>query len=134
MDKNLNQNGHKNLDRILFQGMKFYAYHGVFPEENKLGQAYFVDIEVYLDLKKAGQTDALEDTVNYAQLFEITKEVVEGRTFKLIESVAKHISMTILDQIPSIHETVVKVTKPNPPIPGHYDAVAVEIRRGRHDF
>lgn len=119
------------MDKILFQGMKFYAYHGVFQEENKLGQTYIVDLEVGISLRLAGETDQLEETINYADLYQIVKEIVENEQFKLIESVAEKISSQALSKFPQINDILVRVTKPNPPIPGHYDAVAVEIKRDR---
>ncbi|WP_025028139.1 dihydroneopterin aldolase [Caldalkalibacillus mannanilyticus] len=119
------------MDKIIFSGMKFYAYHGVFPEENKLGQMYDVDVEVFTNLQKAGVTDQLEYTVNYAELYEIVKSIVEGEQFQLIEALAEKISARILLSFEQIQQVRIKVTKPNPPIPGHYDSVAVEIQRER---
>jgi dihydroneopterin aldolase len=119
------------MDKILFQGMRFYAYHGVFSEENKLGQTYLVDLEVYMNLQPAGESDQLDKTINYAHLYELVQNIVEGETYKLIETIAEKIASQALQTFSSMEEIVVRVTKPNPPIPGHYDAVAVEIRRGR---
>jgi dihydroneopterin aldolase len=119
------------MDKILFQGMKFYAYHGVFPEENKLGQTYTVDLEVGINLRSAGETDQLEETINYAELYQIVKEIMENEQYKLIESVAEKIASQALTKFPKMNDILVRVTKPNPPIPGHYDAVAVEITRAR---
>jgi 7,8-dihydroneopterin aldolase/epimerase/oxygenase len=111
--------------------MEFYGYHGVFPEENKLGQVFLVDLVVETDLKKAGQSDSLDYTINYAELYTICREIVEGKTFKLIETVAETIADSILQSFPSVATCTVKVIKPNPPIKGHYESVAVEIVRGR---
>ncbi len=111
--------------------MEFFGYHGVFPEENKLGQRFIVDLTVYTDLSKAGQTDNLEDSINYAELFFICQKVVEGSPFKLIEAIAEKIASNILNGYSSIKECIVKVIKPDPPIPGHYQHVAVEIKRSR---
>jgi len=111
--------------------MKFYAYHGVFPEENRLGQQYKVDVEVLVDLQKAGQTDDLQYTVNYAEIYEIVKEKVEKERYQLIEALAENIATKILHHFPQVQETIIRLTKPNPPIPGQYDSVAIEIKRGR---
>ncbi|RXT09030.1 dihydroneopterin aldolase [Ammoniphilus sp. CFH 90114] len=119
------------MDKIYFNGMEFYGYHGVFPEENKLGQRYIVDIELYLDLSRAAQTDDLEHTINYAQVYELCKNIVENETFQLVEKVAQQIAERSLQQFHLLDELMVRVTKPDPPIAGHYDSVAVEIRRGR---
>lgn len=111
--------------------MEFYGYHGVFPEETRLGQRFKVDLVVSLDLKKAGETDSLEESVNYGELFQVCKEIVEGKPYKLVEAVAEKIAADILLKFPLIDETNVKVIKPDPPIPGHYQSVAVEITRRR---
>jgi 7,8-dihydroneopterin aldolase/epimerase/oxygenase len=111
--------------------MEFYGYHGVFPEENTLGQRFVVDLMVLVDLKKAGDTDELVHSVNYGELYQVCKEVVEGKPYKLVEAVAEKIAGTVLDQFPLVFEVSIKVIKPDPPIPGHYHSVAVEITRGR---
>lgn len=111
--------------------MKFYGYHGVFPEENTLGQRFIVDLMVLVDLKKAGETDQLEHSVNYGELFQVCKEIVEGKPYKLVEAVAEKIAETVLMQFTLVSEVTIKVIKPDPPIPGHYQSVAVEITRSR---
>jgi len=119
------------LDKIYINRMEFYGYHGVFPEENRLGQRFAVDIAVSLDLKKAGETDELEHSVNYAELYQISKDIVEGPPYKLVEAVAENIAALVLKRFGLISEVTVKVIKPDPPIPGHYNSVAVEITRRR---
>lgn len=111
--------------------MQFYGYHGVFPEENKLGQRFFVDVTLRMDLRKAGKNDDLSSTVNYADVYRICQQVVEGRTYKLVESVAENIAEEILLAFSLVEECTVKVTKPDPPIPGYYQSVAIEITRSR---
>jgi dihydroneopterin aldolase len=111
--------------------MKFYGYHGVFPEETKLGQRFMIDLTVELDLSKAGKSDDLSQSVNYADLYNTCKKVVEGETHKLVETVAERVAEEILASFGLIERCTVKAIKPDPPIPGHYDSVAVEITRGR---
>jgi 7,8-dihydroneopterin aldolase/epimerase/oxygenase len=111
--------------------MEFYGYHGVFPEENRLGQRFIVDLAVSLDLKKAGETDNLEYSVNYGELFQVCQRIVEGKPYKLVEAVAENIAGAILNEFPLITDVKVKMIKPDPPIPGHYQSVAVEITRRR---
>ncbi|WP_409303683.1 dihydroneopterin aldolase [Peribacillus sp. SCS-155] len=121
------------MDKIFVNQMEFYGYHGVFPEENKLGQRFAVDLVVELDLKPAGETDDLNKSVNYGELYSLCREIVEGKTFKLIESVAEAIATEILKRFFLIFSCTVKVYKTDPPIPGHYKSVAVEITRGRQE-
>ncbi|RKL65233.1 dihydroneopterin aldolase [Salipaludibacillus neizhouensis] len=119
------------MDKILVQGMRFYGYHGAFPEENKLGQRFYADVTLELDTRGAGETDDLSKTVNYAKVYELTKEVLEGEPVKLVETLTAQLSDRLLEEFSIVEACVVKVIKPDPPIPGHYDSVAVEIRRER---
>jgi len=121
------------MDYIHLRDMQFYGYHGVLKEENVLGQRFRATVSLAVNIQKAGQTDELNDTVSYVGVYDICKEVIEGKPFKLIEAVAETIATRILD---SYHGQVlgvkVEVIKPDPPIPGHYKEVAVEITRGRY--
>ncbi|KAB7663141.1 dihydroneopterin aldolase [Bacillus sp. B1-b2] len=119
------------MDKIKLNQMEFYGYHGVFQEENKLGQRFIVDLEVEVDLRMAGETDNLEYSVNYGQLYFDVKEIVEGVPYKLIEAVSEKIAQALLSSYERIISVKVSVIKPDPPIPGHYKSVAVEIVRTR---
>lgn len=119
------------MDKIIIKGMKFYGYHGVFPEENKLGQKYYVDIELDMDLEQAAVTDDLTRTVNYAEIHALAKTIVEGPPYKLIEALTGHIATQVLEVYTMVNEVTVRVTKPNPPFDIHFDGVTVELRRKR---
>ncbi|MGO0058703.1 dihydroneopterin aldolase [Brevibacillus fluminis] len=118
------------MDKIYFEKMSFYGYHGVFEAEAQLGQRFYVDLEVSLDLSKAGRSDDLNDTVNYADIFNLVAHIVEKERYKLVEALTSTIADRLLEQFP-FEEVKVKVTKPNPPINGHYEAVAIEMVRTR---
>ncbi|MFC7394754.1 dihydroneopterin aldolase [Scopulibacillus cellulosilyticus] len=119
------------MDKIYVNKMAFYGYHGVFSEENKLGQRFFVDVILECDLKDAGKNDDLDHTINYQEIYDITKKIVEGPPKKLVESVAEDISSALLSSFQIIQCCHIKVTKPDPPIPGYYDSVAIELTRSR---
>jgi 7,8-dihydroneopterin aldolase/epimerase/oxygenase len=119
------------MDKIILKEMEFYGYHGVFPEENKLGQRFRVSVELHLDLRKPGQSDNLEDSVNYADVYSISKSVVEGEPLNLVEALAERISSEILRTFAVVESCKITLIKPDPPIPGHYQSVAVEITRSR---
>ncbi|MEB1805995.1 MAG: dihydroneopterin aldolase [Bacillaceae bacterium] len=120
------------MDKIIIDQMQFYGYHGVYPEENKLGQRFKVDATLWLDLSAAGVNDDLNQTVNYAEVYELTKKAVENQTHKLVETIAENISSSILKTFPIVQSCTIKVIKPDPPINGHYNSVAVEITRSRN--
>jgi 7,8-dihydroneopterin aldolase/epimerase/oxygenase len=119
------------MDKIVVSGMEFYGFHGVFPEETKLGQRFRADLTVELDLREAGRTDDLQHTVNYASLYHICKAIAEGKPYKLVEAVAEKIAEQVLKEFQQVNNCTVKLYKPDPPIPGHYQHVSVEIKRGR---
>jgi 7,8-dihydroneopterin aldolase/epimerase/oxygenase len=119
------------MDKVYVNGMKFYGYHGVFEEEQKLGQRFHADVSLSLDLSKAGLTDELDHTIHYGEVYDTVKEIMEGTPVKLLETLAESISAALLGRFTLIQEVTIKVIKPDPPIPGHYDSVAVEIKRGR---
>ncbi|MBD2872633.1 dihydroneopterin aldolase [Paenibacillus arenilitoris] len=119
------------MDRMIIKGMKFYGYHGVFPEENKLGQQFFVDIELLMDLEKAAQSDDLAFTINYAEIHAFAKAIVEGPPFQLIEALTGHVASRVLEAYTMVNEVTVRVTKPHPPFDIHFDGVTVELRRKR---
>ena len=119
------------MDKITLTRMEFYGYHGVFEEERKLGQRYYVDLEMKLDLYPAGSTDDLTASVNYAEVFYTIKEVVEKESFQLIETLAENIASVVLDTYTKINEVTVRVIKPHPPFDIHFQGVTVEICRPR---
>ncbi|MGA9290919.1 MAG: dihydroneopterin aldolase [Anaerobacillus sp.] len=121
------------MDKIYLNGMKFYGYHGVFPEENKLGQRFYVDLTLEADLSKASESDDLTYTVNYADAYTTIKEIVEGEPRKLVETVAEEITKKMFETFEIVEACIVKVIKPDPPIDGHYDSVAIEMKRERNE-
>lgn len=119
-------------DRIILAGMQFYGFHGVNPEERRLGQPFTVDLEAELDLSRAGGSDRLADTVSYAHLYRTAREVMEGEPRQLLEAAAENIAELTLARYPTIAAVRVRVSKPRPPIKGSViESAAVEIYRER---
>lgn len=111
--------------------MSFYAYHGVSPEERALGQRFLVDLEVEVDLRRPGQSDHLQDTVNYAQLYGVVREVMEGPPRNLLEALAEGVAQRVLQTFP-VAGVRVRVSKPAVPIKGAILSTArVEVCRKR---
>jgi dihydroneopterin aldolase len=119
------------MDKIGLQRMKFYGYHGVFPEETRLGQRYEVDLELFLNLEQAVMTDSIDDTVNYAAVYELVKQMVEGTPYQLVETLAGRIADMILRTFAPIEEVTVRLYKPNPPVPVIFEGFFVELHRKR---
>lgn len=119
---------HNKWDKIMLKGMSFYGYHGVLPEEQVLGQEFIIDLEMMLDLRPAGRSDNLDQTVNYAEVYKLVNHITVNKRYKLIEALAEHIADQVLLNF-SIDGVKVKVSKPRPPVPGIYKSMAVEITR-----
>src|SRR5699024_12885093 len=91
--------------------MEFYGYHGLFKEEKKLGQRFVVDVELSTSLKAAGESDDMNDSIDYGKVFDAVKDIVEGKARNLIEAVAEEIAASLLKSFPSLEACSVKVTK-----------------------
>ncbi len=117
------------MDKIVLNDMLFYGYHGVLPEETKLGQKFRVDVELYFNLAAAGRTDDLTTTVSYVDVFNLCKLLVEGTPCKLIEMLAESIASAVLASFELVDHCVVTVVKENPPIPGLLGAATIQIKR-----
>lgn len=120
-------------DRLSLLGMRFLGRHGVLPEEKVTAQPFEVDLVLHADLADAAERDDLAATVDYAALFDIVREIVEGSSRDLIEALAGTIADAALAATPpAIVESVeVRVRKPEAPIHGAFDTVEVALTRGR---
>ncbi|KAH7525823.1 hypothetical protein ACOSP7_028758 [Xanthoceras sorbifolium] len=118
-------------DKLILRGLKFHGFHGVKPEERTLGQKFLIDVDAWMDLRTAGKTDHLSDTISYTDIYRIAKEVVEGPPHNLLESVAHLIATTTLSKYPQISAVRVKVGKPHVAVHGPLDYLGVEITRYR---
>ena len=111
---------------IELNGMTFYAFHGVGKQEKKVGNIYTVDLKFELDIRKAAETDDLNDTVNYASLYALVKEEVAIPS-NLIEHVAERIVQHIRTDFPQIKTIEMRLAKQNPPLGGDIREVAVVV-------
>lgn len=119
------------MDNIYMNELTFYGYHGVFKEEAKLGQRFIVDVTLSLDLSEAGASDDINKTIDYGDVYNRIKRIVEGEPYKLVEAVTEKIIAELLEAYEQLTACTIKLTKPDPPIPGHYRSVAVEMTRSR---
>ena len=100
-------------------------------KKKTLGQKFFVDVSLYLSLKKAGETDDLSCSVNYKEVYEIIKEIVTNKRFDLLESLAERICSEIFTVYPAVQKLQVRIKKPEAPVSGLFDYFGVEIERER---
>ena len=118
------------MDKIILHNMEFFAYHGFYDEEQKIGNKYAVSLTLYLDLSKPGYSDKLMDTVSYEEVYSLVKKVMEKPT-RLLENIANKISDTILHTYPKVMQADVSVSKYNPPIGGVCEKAEIVIIRQR---
>ena len=117
-------------DRLLLQGMEFYGYHGDIEAERALGGRYSVDVELRADLRAAGRSDSLDDTIDYVRCFQVVRDLVENRQYRLLEAMAEAIAQALLREHGAARSVRVRVAK-QPPVRGTFERFAVEVERGR---
>lgn len=120
------------MDKIIIKDLELYCRHGVFPEENVLGQKFLFSAILYLSTREAGKTDELEKSINYGEICHFIKEFMEEHTFKLLEAVLENLAEAILLKWTQIEELTLEVKKPWAPVGLPLDTVAVEITRRWH--
>lgn len=118
-------------DRIVVSRLAVYAYHGVFPEEERLGQRFLVSLTCTLDLAPAGRADDHVLSLDYGALAALAHAVATARRFRTIEALAEAIAAEALAAFPRVDEIRVVVEKPDAPIPLLLDGVSVAITRSR---
>lgn len=115
-------------DAIHLRGLEFYAYHGVLPEEQVLGQRFLIDMDIFIDLRQAGISDQVGDTIHYGEVYEVIKTCVTTERYQLLERLAEEIAKRVLEKFLCVSVRV-EVHKPQAPVPGIFRDVSVEIRR-----
>jgi dihydroneopterin aldolase len=111
---------------VLLEGMEFYARHGYYEEERKIGNKYSVDVKLELDFAEASASDRLEGTVDYEQVYGIVAEVMSIDA-SLLEHLAGKMIKALKLKFPQVKTVQVKVSKYNPPIKGLCHRAVVEL-------
>ena len=112
------------------EGMEFFAHHGFYKEEQKIGNKFAVDIMIVTDLSDAAEHDALEETINYETLYKIIRHVMNEPT-KLLEHLGKRIIDTVFNEFQQVSSVEVKVSKYNPPVGGICQKASVSLKESR---
>lgn len=107
--------------------LRCWARHGVLPEEREHPQRFAVDVSVYLDLKRAGSEDRLDQSVDYRVMWAAVHEVMAGPPRQLLETLAEDIAARLL--VPPATSVVVCVRKLDPPLPDVGGFAAAEVTR-----
>jgi dihydroneopterin aldolase len=116
-------------DLVIAKGMQFWGTHGYYPEENKFGAKFVIDVEAAADEDAMCQHDQLEGGVSYMTLYGCAKKVVTEEQHKLLQRVAQRISDEIFTQAPQVERVTVTVKKPFVAVGGVIEYTAVSITR-----
>lgn len=117
------------MDIIKIDNIEAFANHGIFKEENVLGQKFLISLELYTDTRNAGKNDNLELSIDYGEVSALAKKFVEEKKFNLIETVAEKLAEMLLLKF-SILKIKVEIKKPWAPVKLHTDNISVIIERG----
>lgn len=120
------------MDQIIIKDLESFGYHGVFEEESFLGQKFLISAVLYADIRRAGKTDDLQESIDYGEVCQVIKKLVETERFLLIERLAEEIAERLLLTFPKLREVEITVKKPWAPVLVSMDTVAVTIKRGWH--
>lgn len=118
-------------DLISIRRIGVFAYHGVYEEEHRLGQRFYISVEARLDLSEAGRADNLAATVSYADIAALVQEIAVSERFQIIEALGEAIAAGILRQFPRVEEVSITVEKPAAAVAAILDGISVTITRGR---
>lgn len=124
------------MDKIKIKNLEVFAYHGVLKEENVLGQKFIISLTMYTDIKKAGNSDELQYSINYAEVSQFITEYMKSHTHQLLEAVAEQLSKELLIRFTTEHVELKKVKleikKPWAPVLLPLETVSVQIKRKWH--
>ena len=119
------------MDKITIKNLKLFAYHGVNPEEKENGQNFFIDINYYVDIDKACESDSIEDTVSYAKVVKTVRAAFTKEKYDLIEKASQAVADAIFKDFEAIKKTEITLKKPEAPVNAEFDYMAVTITRER---
>ncbi|MDO5424505.1 MAG: 2-amino-4-hydroxy-6-hydroxymethyldihydropteridine diphosphokinase [Eubacteriales bacterium] len=120
------------MDKIHIKNLELFCKHGVFPEENKLGQKFLLSMTLYTDTREAGITDDLTKSIHYGDVSQLAKTFLETHTYKLIETAAEQLAMELLTKVDRLDRVDIELKKPWAPVGLPLETVSVEISRSWH--
>lgn len=104
------------MDTLTLKKLRFTAYHGFYEEERQKGNKFEVDLIFSTNLRTAGESDRLQDTIDYQEVVQAVQHIMEGPSQKLIETLTKRIGDRLFDRFRQAQELQVAVRKLNPPL------------------
>ena len=119
-------------DEIIISGLKVFAWHGVYEEEQEKGQNFIVNAKISVDTSIAGESDSLEDSVDYGKVCLFINDFMRINRFNLLEAVANQLARQLMVRFPLTQSVELEIMKPEAPIPLPFENVSVKITRSWH--
>lgn len=104
------------METLTLKSIQLKGYHGYYKEERQQGNNFEIDLTFSANLRKAGESDRLEDTIDYQQVLTVVTTIVEGPSVKLIETLAHKIGDQLFDKFNTVESLTVSVRKLHPPL------------------
>ena len=120
------------MDKLYIKDLEVFAFHGVFPEEKKLGQKFLISVTLTLDMREAAITGDLTKSVHYGELCQALEQEFTRESYDLIETAGEMLAVYVLNNYPMVAEVSIQIKKPWAPILKSLDTVAIEINRSWH--
>lgn len=114
------------MNRVVLKGLRIFAYHGVMPQENKVGAYFTIDVRLDTDFSHAMETDELEGTISYADVYDIIRREMAIPS-KLLEHVGGRIVKALRSELPNINKVYIRILKENPPMGADLTGAGIEI-------
>lgn len=130
--KYINKKTSQDYDQIKITDLEVFSNHGVFPEENKLGQKFLVSAVLYTDTRKAGKTDDLTASIHYGEVSAFITKYMKEHTYQLLERVAETLAEEMLKSISGLCKIDLEIKKPWAPVGLPLKTVSVKISREWH--
>ena len=130
--KYINKKTSQDYDQIKITDLEVFANHGVFSEENKLGQKFLVSAVLYTDTRKAGKTDDLTASIHYGEVSAFITKYMKEHTYQLLERVAETLAEEMLKSISGLCKIDLEIKKPWAPVGLPLKTVSVKISREWH--
>lgn len=114
------------MNRVVLKGLRIFAYHGVMPQENKVGAYFTIDVRLDTDFSHAMETDELEGTISYADVYDIIRREMAIPS-KLLEHVGGRIVKALRSELSNINKVYIRILKENPPMGADLTGAGIEI-------
>lgn len=121
------------MGTISLENMEFFAHHGCYEEEQKIGNKYSVTIIITTDFTQAAVHDDLTKTINYAAIYQIIAAIMQKPAY-LLEHIAQKIIMQVFSAFVNIEAVEIKVSKYNPPIGGICEKATITLKSVNNEF